>query len=165
MNSAAQRLRHLGIDLRAETGQAAKRRLDVTTGTAEPVVKIEMAKCGVEIVIPHQADHTAAEPDAFRISGRAIDGLRRLDEFVGSALIILGGIGSGCGGRLARLILGAGIAALANGTSDADQECEPGDGEVAQNRVMKIKHPSTHKFPDLLLAHGQLSGAGLMPFK
>ena len=85
----------LGSICAAKAGQAAERRLDVTAGTAEPVVKIEMPKSGVEIVEPHQADHAAAEPDAFRVSGRAIDGLRGLDEFVGLALIVLGGIGRG----------------------------------------------------------------------
>jgi hypothetical protein len=27
---------------------------------------------------------------------------------------------------------------------------------VARNRILKLKHPSTHRFPDLLPAHGQL---------
>jgi len=39
---------------------------------------------GVEIVEPHQANHAATEPDAFRVSGRSVDRLRRLDEFVRS---------------------------------------------------------------------------------
>ena len=34
--------------------------------------EIEMAKRGVEIVEPHQAHHPAAEPDAFRVTGRAV---------------------------------------------------------------------------------------------
>jgi hypothetical protein len=37
---------------------------------------------------------------------------------------------------------------LGNRASDPDQEYEPGDGEVAQSRVFKLKHPTTHKFPD-----------------
>jgi hypothetical protein len=28
---------------------------------------------------------------------------------------------------------------------------KPGDGEVAQNRVLKLKHTTTHKFPDCCL--------------
>jgi hypothetical protein len=165
MNSAAQRLSHLGIDLAAKPGQAAKRRLDVTAGTAEPVIKIEMPKSSVEIVEPHQTNHATAKPDAFRVSGRATDGLGCLDEFIGLFLIFLGGISRGRRRRFALLILGAGISALANSTSDAEQEDEPGDGEVAQNRVLKLKHPSTHKFPDLLFARGQPDHAGLMPPK
>ena len=93
VNAAVERLGHLGIDLGAKPGQAAEGRLDMAAGAAEPVVEIEVTKGGVEIVEPHQAHHAAAEPDAFRVSGRAVDGLRRLDEFVGLALIVLGGIG------------------------------------------------------------------------
>jgi hypothetical protein len=36
---------------------------------------------------------------------------------------------------------------------------------MAQNRMLKLKHPTTHKFPELLPACGQPRGAGLMPFK
>ena len=43
----------------------------------------------------------------------------------------------------------------ARGASDTDQECKPGDGEVAQNRILKLKHTSTHKFPDFVPARGQ----------
>ena len=60
---------------------------------AKAVVEIEVAKRGVEIVEPHQAHHAAAEPDAFGVSGRPVDGLRRLDEFIGLALIVLGRVG------------------------------------------------------------------------
>ena len=73
--------------------QAAERRLDMAARAAKPVVEVEMAEGGVEIVAPHQNHDAAAEPDAFRISGRAIDGLRRLDEFVGLALAVFGRIG------------------------------------------------------------------------
>ncbi len=65
----------------------------MAAGAAETVVEIEVTKRGVEIVEPHQAHHAAAEPDAFGVSGRAVDGLRGLDEFVGLALIFLGGVG------------------------------------------------------------------------
>ena len=93
VNAAVERLGHLGIDLAAKAGQAAEGRLDMAAGAAEPVVEIEVAKGGVEVVEPHQAHHAAAEPDAFGISGRAVDGLRGFDEFVGLALIVLGGVG------------------------------------------------------------------------
>ena len=87
MNVAVERLRYFGIDLRAEPGQAPESRLDVTAGTAKTVIKIEMPKRGVEIVLPHQAHHATAEPDAFRVSGRSVDDLRRLHELIGLALV------------------------------------------------------------------------------
>jgi hypothetical protein len=43
------------VDLAAEAGQAAERRLDMAAGAAEPVVEVEMAEGGVEVVAPHQA--------------------------------------------------------------------------------------------------------------
>src|SRR3984885_14581506 len=164
MNAAVQRLRHLGVDLPAKTGQATKRRLDMTARAAEPVVEIEVTKGGVEIVEPHQAHNAAAKPDAFRVSGRAVDSLRRFDEFVGLALVVLGGIGrrrripiAGFG----RLVLGA--AALGESAAKTNQEGKAGNGEVAQNRTFQPKHTSTHKFPDLL-STGLIQPV-LMPFK
>jgi hypothetical protein len=41
---------------------------------------------------------------------------------------------------------------LGKSASEPDQECKPGYGEVARNRILKLKHPSTHKFPELLPA-------------
>jgi hypothetical protein len=133
---------------------------------AKPVVKIEMAERGVEVVPRYQNHSPAAEPNAFGVSSRAINRLRRFHEFVGFALIVLGGIGGGCGiCRFGRLILGAKVAALGNRASDPDQKCKPGDGEVAQNRIFKLRHPSTHKFPDLFPSEASPGRAGLMPFK
>ena len=74
-----------------------KARLDMAAGAAEPVVEVEVAEGGIEVVPPHQADHAAAEPDAFGVAGRAVDGLLGLGEFVGFALVVLGAVG-GCGG-------------------------------------------------------------------
>src|SRR6266850_1926508 len=95
---------------------------------------------------PHQANHPAAEPDAFGVSTRAVDGLGRLDEFVGLALIVLVDVG-GIGGRLAGLILGIWGTALGKRASRSDQEGQAGSGEAPQNRNSWIKHPSTHTFP------------------
>src|ERR1700737_1430864 len=92
MDPAAQAVRHLGIDGTEEAHQAAKRRLDMAARTAEPVIKVEMAKRRIEVVAPHQNHHPATEPDAFGIAGRTVDGLLRLDEFIGFALIVLGRI-------------------------------------------------------------------------
>ena len=163
MNAVGQAPRHLVVDLRAESGQAAKRRLDMSARTAEPVIEIEMAKGGVEIIPPHQAHHATAEPDAFRVAGGAVDGLGGFDEFVGLALAVLGGIG-GIGGGFTRRVLG-GRTALGEGAAHSDQDGNSGNGEAAQNQVLKLKHPSTHAFPDLLPARGRSWRAGLMPFK
>jgi hypothetical protein len=136
--------------------------------TAKPVVKVEMAKRRVEVVAPHQDYDPATKPDAFRISSGAADGLLRLDEFVGFTLIVFGRIGRRggiCSRRLARLVLGPEVTALGNRASNTDQQCKPGNGEVAQDRILKLKHPSTHKFPDLFPARYQHGRAGLMPLK
>ena len=105
----------------------------MAAGAAETVIEVEVAEGGIEVVAPHQADHAAAEPDAFGIAGRAVDGLRGLGEFVGLALVFLGGVGVG-GGVLA-LVLGMGVAALGEGAAGAEQEDEPGDGEMAQDSM------------------------------
>jgi hypothetical protein len=157
VNAATERLGDLGIDLSAKPGQATESCLDMAARATKTVIEIEVTKGGVEIVKPHQAHHTTAEPDAFGVSGRSVDGLRGLDEFIGLALIFLGGFGGL--GRIRcpwLLILGVRLATLGNSASDTDQEGEPGDGKVTHERVLKLKHPSTHKFPDLLLARGQL---------
>ncbi|WP_304738233.1 hypothetical protein [Bradyrhizobium sp.] len=36
---------------------------------------------------------------------------------------------------------------------------------MAQNRTLKLKHPSTHGFPDLFPFRGQPGRAGVMPSK
>jgi hypothetical protein len=165
MDPAGQGFGHLGIDLAAKAGQAAERGLDVAAGAAEPVVQVEVPERGIEIVAPHQADHAAAEPDAFRVAGRAVDRLGGFDEFVGLALAVLDGIGRGGGRRFARLVLGAAVAALGQRGSGTDQKCKRGDGEVAQNRILKLKHTATHEFPDLLPSEASSDAARLMPSK
>ena len=159
MNAAVERLGYFGINLAAKAGQAAEGCLDMAARAAKTVVEIEVTKGGVEIVKPHQAHHATTEPDAFGVSRRSVDGLRGLDEFIGLALIFLGGVGAlrwVSGPRLAVLVLGVNVTALGKGASDTDQQDEPGDGKVAHERMLKLKHPSTHKFPDLLLARGRL---------
>ena len=114
---------------------------------AEPIVEIEVAECGVEVVAPHQAHDASAEPDAFRVSAGAVDGLGRLDEFVGFPLIILGGVGL-ITGRLLGLILRIRGAALGKCASRSDQKGQAGSGEAPQNHNSWITHPTTHTFPD-----------------
>jgi hypothetical protein len=45
------------------------------------------------------------------------------------------------------------------------QECQAGNGEGAQNRILKLKHTATHEFPDCLRPAGQPELAGLMRLK
>jgi hypothetical protein len=92
MNASVQRFGHLRIDRCAKSGQTAECSLHVAAGAAESVIEIEMPESGVEVVKPHQAYDTAAKPNAFRVTGGTIDGLRGFGEFIGFALAVLGGI-------------------------------------------------------------------------
>jgi hypothetical protein len=144
---------HLGINQSAKPCQASEGRLNVTARAAKSVVQVEMSECRVEIVEPHQPDDPSTKPNTLRISGWTVKDLGRLDEFVGLALAVLGGVGriggTGCR-RLLGLILGAKIAALGNGGADTDQEGEAGDGKATQKRIPEPKQQPTHKVPDLL---------------
>ena len=146
-----QALLHLVIDLRTKPRQAAEGGLDMPARATEPVVKVEVTKGGIEVVAPHQANDTAAEPDTFRVTGGAVDRLRGFRKFIRPALVILGGIGA-AGGRFTGLILIGRGTALGKCGAGADQKCQPGDGEATQNRNLELKHPLTHEFPDLVLA-------------
>ena len=133
-----------------------------------------MAERGVEIVEPHQAYDTAAEPDAFGVSDWAVERLGGLNEFVGLALIVegrVGRLGSACCRGLARLFLRVSVTALGESASASDRQrkshnktCDKcGNGEMAQNRILKLKHPSTHKFPDFVACRASVKrpAAGL----
>ena len=119
----------LRIDI-ALADDTTKRKLDVLARTAEPVVEIDVTERGIEVVAVHQGNHPAAEPDAFRIAGRAVDGLSGLGELVDLALVVLGDV-AGVGRRFARLVLI--VAALSEAWSDRQQNNEPGGREMAQN--------------------------------
>jgi hypothetical protein len=41
-----------------------------------------MAECGVEVISPQQPDNAAAQPNAFRIAGRAVERMLRFGELV-----------------------------------------------------------------------------------
>ena len=62
----------------------------MSAGATEPVVEVEVAKGGIEIIAPEQADHPPAEPQTFRVGGRPAQELLGLGEFVELLLIILG---------------------------------------------------------------------------
>lgn len=144
MNVVSQTVRHLVVDLRAEPGQATEGSLDVPARAAKAIIKVDMAKGGVEIVDPDQLHHASPEPDAFGISGWAVDGLRRLDELVGLALIFLGRIGRTIGGRLALV-----LTALGKNLTRGKQQDQSGDREMAQYPDLSLKHP-THTFPEFI---------------
>ncbi len=144
--------RHLVVDLAPEPGQAAEARLDMAAGAAEAVIEVEMAEGGIEVVQPHQADHAAAEPDAFRIAGRAINGLLGLDEFGRLALVFLDRIGGLAVWGVLLLVLRSRAAALGQDAAGPDHESQgdgqDGRGKVTQDHTMKLKYPATHTFPD-----------------
>ena len=104
----------------------------MAAGAAEPVVEVEVPEGGVEVVAPHQAHYAATEPDTFGVTGRAIDRLLGLNEFVGLALIFLGAV-DGCGGGGFALFLGGGVATLGKCRRGAEQQRERGNGEVTQD--------------------------------
>ncbi len=150
VDTAIQRVGHLRIDRRTESGQATERRLDMPAGATEPVIKIEMAKRGIEVIKPHQADDTAAEPDALRITGGTIDGLRGFCELVGLALAVFSGIRSRR--RLRRLVLGPRISALGEGASNPDEKGKAGRSDALNKcRTISVKN-ATHEVPNRLRA-------------
>src|SRR5258706_15248753 len=100
MHPGVEALGYFRIDIGALADDAAEGRLDMGPGTAEPVVKVEVAEGGVHVIPPHEADHPAAEPDAFRVAGRPVYQPSGLGELVDLALGILGGIGRIGGGWL-----------------------------------------------------------------
>lgn len=145
MDAAVQGFGNLGIDGRAESHHAAERRLDMAAGASEPLIEIEMAERGIEIVSPHQPNHTPAEPDAFRVSGGAVDRLRRLYELVGLALAVLGSIPRSL---LGGCVLGAAIAALSDGCPDPDEQGQGRNGNALKNCNSKPGTNPTHEIPD-----------------
>ena len=91
MDAAVQGFLGLGVDI-ALSHQAAESGLDMGRRAAKPVVEIEVAEGSVEIVPPQQADHPAAEPDAFRVAGGAGEDTRGLGDLVNSLLAVFDGL-------------------------------------------------------------------------
>ena len=146
---------HLGIDDadQSKAGQATERGLDMPAGAPEPIVEVEVPEGGIEVVMRNQNHGAAAEPDAFGVAGRAVDGLGRLGEFVGLALGILGGLR---GGGWLGLVVGMVFPALGEGTAARKQQDSNGNSEMPQKPELGLKHPPTHKFPDSPAAPGIL---------
>ena len=145
VDAAVQGLGDLGIDGCTESDHTTERRLDVAAGASESLIEIEVTERGVEIVSPHQADNTPAKPDAFGVSGRAVNRLRGLYEFVGLALTVLGDVS---GGLLGGRILGAAIAALGNGCSDPNEQGQGRNGDALKNCNSKPVTNPKHEIPD-----------------
>src|SRR6185437_11138150 len=91
MGPAVEAFRHFGVDMTL-ADQAAERRLDMRARAAEAIVKVEMAEGGIEVVAPEQADHPAAEPDAFRIAGGTRQHARGVGDFIDLLLAFFGGV-------------------------------------------------------------------------
>jgi hypothetical protein len=64
--------------------------LDVPAGASEAVIQIEVPEGRIEIILEEAMDHTAADPDAFRISGRTGHLLRDFGKIVQPLGIFLG---------------------------------------------------------------------------
>ena len=127
----------------------------------EPLVEIEMAERRVEVVAPHQADHTSSEPDAFRVSCGAIDRLRGLNELVGLALAILGRIG--WSGLFGGCVLSTEIAALCDSGPDPDKQSKGRNGDSLKNGNSKPGTNQTHEIPDEWRANRQRSAPNRCP--
>src|SRR5262249_15865613 len=104
-------------------------------------------KGSIQVVTIHQLHHPAPEPDAFGVTGRAINGLRSFGELVASALIVLNRV-VGIGGGLPRLVPGAQGPAPGIRAADTHPNGEARRGQAAQGSILNAKHRSTHKFPD-----------------
>jgi hypothetical protein len=85
MDPGVQTFRRLWIDVPL-SHHASERGLNVLSGAPESIIEIEMPERGVEVVTPKQRNHPAAEPDAFRVTGRAADLGGRLGKFIDPAL-------------------------------------------------------------------------------
>ncbi len=99
-------------------------------GTAEPVVEIEMAEGGIEIVTPQQADHPAAEPDAFGIAGRSVEDALGFGEFV-DFLRLFGGV------LARRRVLVGGLGVVALGQSRGDHRADGRPRRARERRTIR----------------------------
>jgi len=148
MHARVQHFPRLGVH-RTLANEAAERRLDVAAGAAEPIVEIEVAESGVEIIVEHQADYPAPEPYAFRIGRRPAKDADGFCKFVDFLLVF---------GRLARarfLLRGLLVTALAKGRhigqpkqGNAEQRrkitpTEKAHGLVCRVRLMSPGHYNT----------------------
>ncbi len=85
------RLLVLLVDI-ALAHDAAETDLNMLAGAAESIVQFEVTERGVEVVLPHQADRTLAEPDAFAPGSWAGHDAARLGCLVGTTRGVLSGL-------------------------------------------------------------------------
>src|SRR5262245_57489574 len=129
MHTAGELLGGLRIDL-AVLEHAAEGRLEVVSRAAEPVVEVDMAEGGIEVVAPKQAHHAPAEPDTFTVGRRSSQQLRGLGKFVDFFLSILAVAGL--------RLLGFGVAALRKagaGHGKKHRHCESGGQDTDTERT------------------------------
>lgn len=150
----------LGVNRRAEPHHTAECRLNVTAGATKPFVEIEMAERRIEIVAPHQADHTPTEPDAFGVSCGAIDRLGRFHELIGLALAILGRIPRSL---FRSCILGPEVTALRDCGPDPNTQSKGQNGYSLKNCNPKPVTNPTHEIPDEWRANRQRSAPNRCP--
>src|ERR1700733_11315158 len=81
MLPGVERLGRLRVDV-ALPHDATEADLDVLARTTEPIVEIEVAESGIEVVAPHQADRPFAQPDAFGTGGGAAHGAAGVGHLV-----------------------------------------------------------------------------------
>src|ERR1700722_20703780 len=108
MDPSIQAVGGLRIDGVGMQNQAAERRLDMPARAAKPIVEVEVAECGIEIVPPQQTDHPPAKPDAFGIAGRSVEDTLSFSEFV-DLLRLFAAVRRG---RARRLFRGLGVGRL-----------------------------------------------------
>src|SRR5262245_22093321 len=150
VHPAVERVRCLGVNV-SLPHEATEGRLDVAGRTAEPVVKVEMAKRGIEIIAPKQADHAPTQPQAFRIGGGPSQEPLGFGELVDFLLGFLGVAGR-------RLIRGLLVRILSKCRVDDKQHHRAhGGGEKT--------HPqAVHGCPDMLDYGGRLGPSHADPF-
>jgi hypothetical protein len=142
VNAPVERFLGLGIDIPL-AHQTAKRGLDVVSGASKAIVQIEVAESGVEVVAPEQVDHTAAQPDTFRIAGRTAQSLGGFGDLVDLFLAFFV-LGSGLGCRLGRR-LGRLATALGESRARETEGCQEKHGKELTQRSHK-RYPASVDF-------------------
>lgn len=153
MDPTVERFSDLWINRGTEPGETTERSLDVTAGAAKTIIQVQMPESGIEVVQPHQADHTTAEPYALRVARRTIDGLRGFCELVSLALAVL------CRVRrrgLLALVLRPGIPALGNGATKPDKKSKAGRRDALNKSRTKPVSNAPHEVPNRLRAAWRL---------
>lgn len=145
MDTAVEGFGDLGVDSRAEADDAPERCLDVAAWASKPVVKVEVAEGGIEVVTPHQANNPPAQPHAFGISGRAVDRLRGFHELVGLALAVFGSVRRGL---LGGCVLCPEITALRDSGSDTDEQGQNRSSDPLKHCNSKPGTNPTHEIPN-----------------